>query len=390
MATIGVLTTSYPHSGDAIAGVFVRGMTRALVARGHRAEVLAPRPAGAARPVCDAGIQTRWVDYAPAPLRRTFYGAGVPDNVRRDPRAWPGLLSFPPAMAHAARARTGPWDAIISHWALPNGAVAGAVRGSRPHLMVLHSADVHLLRRLPGRARILRQLARGSTEMLFASDALRRDALSWLGPVARADLARRCHACAMGIDPPERTASRAALRTKWDLTGPTLLTLGRLVTIKGVRHAIDAARALDVELLVVGDGPERARLERRAEGARVRFLGARTGVEKAELMRAADVFLAPSRELSSGRTEGTPTAVLEAAAAGLAIVASPTGGLTEVFENGASARLVSPLALTTAVRSLLEDPGATKKMVRRARRVGLSYRWDALAPRIEELLFRAC
>ncbi|MFK7989229.1 MAG: glycosyltransferase family 4 protein [Sandaracinaceae bacterium] len=389
MATIGVLTTSYPHSGDPIAGVFVRGMTRALVSRGHRAEVLAPRPSGDTQPVDDAGIQTRWIDYAPSRLRRTFYGAGVPDNVRRDPRAWPGLLSFPPAMAHTAHARSRGWDAVISHWALPNGAVAGAVRASMPHLMVLHSADVHLLRRLPGRALLLRQLARGATEMLFASDALRRDALSWLKPVARADLSRRCHACAMGIDPPEPTASRSALRKKWNLTGPTLLTVGRLVPIKGVRHAIDAARTLGVELLVVGDGPERAELERRASGARVRFLGARTGQDKAELLAAADVFLAPSRELSSGRTEGTPTAVLEAAAAGLPIVASPTGGLTEVFEDGASACLVSPLAIATSVRTLLEDPKATRKMIRRSRRVGLAYRWEALAPRIEQLLFGA-
>ena len=81
----------------------------------------------------------------------------------------------------------------------------------------------------------------------------------------------------------------------------------------GVDRAIDAARALGVALHVAGDGPARAALEARARGADVRFHGVRTGVEKAELLRAADVFVAPSRSMPDGRTEGTPVALLEAA-----------------------------------------------------------------------------
>ena len=381
-----MLTTSYPRHADDAAGAFVRGMARALVARGHTVEVLAPA-ARVGSPPRDEGIDVRWVSYAPRALRRTFYGAGAPDNVR-DPRAWPGLVSFPLGLALEARRRVRGWDAIVSHWALPCALVAGLVRGARPHLAVLHSADVHLLRRLPLSARWIERVGDSADALLFASGALRDEALAALPPLPRARLAGRAHASAMGVPDPPEVRPRRALRKERGLSRFTVLSLGRLVPIKGVAHLLEATRDLDADVLIAGDGPLRGELER-AAGERARFLGAVGPLEKAELMRAADAIVLPSIELPSGRSEGTPTTALEAARAGLPVVASRTGGLPEVFEHERSALLVPPgdaSALRDALARLAADRNLRRRLARNGKRVGERYAWPALAPRIEALL----
>ena len=392
MSTIGVLTTSYPRHREDVAGIFVRGMARALAQRGHAIEVLAPAPREPSVPPSEPGIEVRYVDYAPPALRATFYGAGVPDNVRHDPLAWPGLVSFPVALHALARQRAPRWDALISHWALPCALVAGRVRAGRPHLAVLHSADVHLVRRLPLRAAWASAIAASATELLFASAELRRELLSWMPPLVSARMSGHAHASAMGIDPIEELGPRRALRDALGLDRFTLLSIGRLVPIKGLEHVVDAiAGDPSLELVVLGEGPSRDALAERARArdARVRFLGVDTGRHKASLLRAADAFVMPSVRLDSGRSEGTPTAALEAAQAGLPIVASAVGGLRELVEHERSGLLVPPgdvAALRAALLRLQVDGTLRRRLARGAKREGARYLWKELAPRLESLL----
>ncbi len=392
-ARIGLLTTSYPrHEGD-IAGLFVRGFARALASRGHRVEVLAPEPRDDARPLADDGVDVRWVRYArPRSMARTFYGAGVPDNVRRDPRAWPGLVSYPLLLERAAREHGARWDALVSHWALPCAIVAGRVRGERPHLAVLHSADVHAMRWLPFRSRWASAVGASATQLLFSTAALRTELLGWVPPVPRAELASRSHVSAMGIDDGGRPRRRDARRST-GAAGFIVLSLGRLVPIKGISVALEAiARIPSAELWVAGDGPERARLEAHARqlGLRARFLGTVTGASKSELLAAADAFVLPSLRERGGRTEGAPTALLEAAAAGLPIVASAVGGIAELFEHERNALLVPPgdaVALRDSIARLESDRALRRRLARAAQTLGRRYLWSELAPRIESLLF---
>lgn len=380
MAVVGVLTTSYPSREGDSAGLFVRGFANALAKRGHRIEVLAPEPQ-AGEPLDDPGIEVRWVRYAPRALARTFYGAGVIDNVRRDPRAWPGLATFPIALARAAADRVGSWDAIASHWALPSALVAGRVREDRPHLAVLHSADVHVMRRLPLRERWARAVGRGATQLLFSNGALREELLSWLSPIARADVGCRAHVSPMGIDPIARRPRREARRAL-GAQGFIVLSIGRLVPIKGLDVACEAVD--DDHLWIAGDGPLRATLTRRA-----RLFGPVQGDQKRDLLCAADVFVLPSLVEPDGRTEGMPTAVLEAAEAGLPIVASAVGGIPEIFTHERDALLVPPgdaRALRDAIVRLRDDAALRRRLGRAARALGRRYLWSELAPRLEDML----
>ncbi len=391
---IGLLTTSFPRADGDVAGAFVLGFARALAARGHTIDVLAPEPAtGVAAPRWD-GVDVTWVPYLrPRALERTFYGAGVPDNLRRDPTAWLGLAPFSAALALAARRRAHAWDAVVSHWALPSALAASLTGRALPHLAVLHSADVHAIARLPFGGRLAAAVARGASALLFVSPAHRDAFLARLPAPARLDALGRSHVSPMGIElVPSDAAGRRAARAGLGLDRFTVLSLGRLVPIKGIADAIDALRGRDdVELVVAGDGPERARLESHARARRVRarFTGVVDGDRKQALFAGADAFVVPSHVLGSGRSEGVPTSLLEALAAGLPVVASAVGGIPSVVDDERSALLVPPSrpdALAHALDRLRSDAPLRKKLGRAGRTVGQRYAWPILAPRIEALL----
>ncbi|HJL24482.1 MAG TPA: glycosyltransferase family 4 protein [Polyangiaceae bacterium LLY-WYZ-15_(1-7)] len=367
---VGLLTTGYPRWEGDVAGSFVAGFAEALRARGHAVEVFAAAP-----PEPAASLDARWVRYRRrARDQRTFYGAGAPDNLRRDVQAWPGLIRYPLALRRAVR-HAGRFDALVAHFGLPCGLVA-AILPARRHLTVWHSADVHLARRLPAplRARLL-----GKGMHWFVRESHRR---ALAGEAASRHLVHP-----MGATPPP-AADREASRTVLGCEGPTVLFLGRLVPVKGVDVLLDALAGSRVQLLVAGEGPERAALERRARelGVRARFLGAVQGARKGQAFAAADVLALPSRRLPSGRTEGAPVVLAEAWLAGLPVVAS---GVLEGVEDGVDALRVAPedpRALRDALARLLADPALRQRLREAGRARGEELRWTRLGPRIEALL----
>lgn len=389
---IGLLTTSFPRFEGDIPGAFVLGFARSLANLGHSLEVLCPEPAYEHAAPDFAGIDVRWVSYLrPRSLQQTFYGAGVLDNLKQSPATALGLVPFSLRLAQRARQRAQTWDAIVSHWALPCALVAGQIRRRIPHLAVMHSADVALLERLPGSKQLARNIARGATAMLFSSLDLRRRFAALLDPLERAEHAASMHVCAMGIGPPKSAEEpRCALRKRLGLSRFTVLSLGRLIPIKGLRNLLDAMGSLpDIELVIAGNGPERAALEARARGARVRFVGEVRGAEKAAWFSAADAFVLPSIKLRSGRTEGMPTTLLEAMHYGLPVVASAVGGIPDVLENDWNGLLIAPenrLAIVRALSQLSQSPTLCARLSVAARDTAKQYDWDTLGPHFFELL----
>jgi glycosyltransferase involved in cell wall biosynthesis len=175
----------------------------------------------------------------------------------------------------------------------------------------------------------------------------------------------------MGVDPsPARARDRAR----------SVLFLGRLVPIKGVRVLLDAMSLLDhpARLVVAGDGPERASLEAAARARRLdaEFIGFVDAERRAALLAGAGVVVVPSIDLPGGRTEGTPVVALEALAAGAPLVASDVGGLAETV--GGAAVLVppgDPGALAGALARVLSRPGAAPVASR-------AFTWSEIGPRL--------
>jgi glycosyltransferase involved in cell wall biosynthesis len=137
---------------------------------------------------------------------------------------------------------------------------------------------------------------------------------------------------------------------------PYALVVSRLAAEKGVDVAIDASRLAGMPLVVAGEGPERATLEARAAGARVRFTGRLDDGELARLRAGAAIALVPSR---AAETFGLAAA--EAMAAGVPVAASRAGALPELVEEPGLAVPGDAHSLAAAMARVLRDPGAGER-----------------------------
>jgi len=182
-----------------------------------------------------------------------------------------------------------------------------------------------------------------------------------------------------GIDPADFAGEVKADQVKASLGLPphsrVVGTIGRMTPQKGqallLEAIADLRKRMDPTLLLVGDGPLRPSLERRAQelgiGDRVFFVGLRRDIYP--LLRIMEVFALPSL------WEGMGTAVIEAMAAGKAVVASDLAPLREIIPTSDLGILVRPndeKSLREGIGQLLEDRGLSEEMGKRSREYALS------------------
>lgn len=148
--------------------------------------------------------------------------------------------------------------------------------------------------------------------------------------------------------------------------------VGRFSPEKALHHLIESValvreQGVPVHLLLIGDGPERARLEHdvhsRGIAAHVSFLGVRRDLQP--LYAAMDVFALPSLY------EAAPVALLEAMACGRAVIATDSGGAREMVEHERSGLLVAPAqpaALAAALLRLVTDTDLRQRLAATAAR----------------------
>lgn len=137
--------------------------------------------------------------------------------------------------------------------------------------------------------------------------------------------------------------------------------------------ALLATRYHDLRVVLIGDGPERGRIEQLARdldiGERVEFLGARTSGDVAEELQRAAVFVLASVEDRTGRMEGIPVALMEAMASGVPVVSTRLSGIPELLA-GRAGLLVDPgdpVALAGAIARVFDDEGVRRALARRGR-----------------------
>lgn len=161
--------------------------------------------------------------------------------------------------------------------------------------------------------------------------------------------------------------------------------------VKRVADAVLAfariARSMPARLVLIGDGPDRGKVQQTAEAEGVRdrvvFLGKQESV--AEILSCADLFLLPSESEAFGLV------ALEAMACGVPVVASRVGGIPELVEDGVSGRLVEigdTAAMAEAALALMSDPGRWQEVSTAARAAAERYGTDDIVGRYESFYER--
>jgi glycosyltransferase involved in cell wall biosynthesis len=257
-----------------------------------------------------------------------------------------------------------PFQLIFAHFGLLGIRMLPAARALGCPLVVhFHGCDVTNWCRHANYLKNLRVLFERGNAFVAPSEYI-REKLSTLGcPM------EKCHVIHLPIPLegplPDKPGELRPIR---------FLHVGRLVEKKGILHTLQAFKAavsddLPLELVVAGDGPQRAEAERLSQELnvddKVRFLGSvRYDRVRAE-MQAADVLVLHSVTASDGDTEGLPIVIGEAMAMGLPVISTHHAGIPEIIRDGATGFLVSErdeAAQTRAMLLLARDPALRSQM----------------------------
>jgi len=211
---------------------------------------------------------------------------------------------------------------------------------------------------------------------------------------------------APGIDinhfKPERNQSKVnALRSELKIGyEPLILSVGRLVHRKGQDKLITAmpkilAKRPDAKLLLIGQGPRKAKLDSLVAkyriGDSVIFLGSIAYVDLPKYLNAADLFVMPSRSRLMGlEVEGLGIVYLEASACALPVIAGSSGGAPDALIDGRTGYVVDGMdidQIANRVLSLIDNPKLAKEMGEAGRAwVESNWSWNIWSNAFNELL----
>ena len=348
-------TTLYPSQVRPQHGIFVETRLRKLVESGAvTASVTAPCPW--------FPLSSRWFGqyslFARQPRAEIRYGLRV-DHPRYLQLPKISMSVAPLAIFTALlpvlrrQLREGrDFDLIDAHYFYPDG-VAAVLLGralGRPVVVTARGSDLNIIAAYAAPRRWICWSARRADGLVAVSSGLKRRLVA-LGIVEE-----RVHVLRNGVDlaffrPGDRDVARRAL----GLTRPTLLAVGNLVGLKRHRMMVEALVGLPgVDLVIVGEGPERTAIEKLARerqvADRVRLLGHLPQERLPDVYSAADLLLLVSTH------EGWPNVLLESMACGTPVIVPDIDGIADIVGAPEAGRIVqepTPDPLATAARDLL-------------------------------------
>ena len=353
-----------------------------LRAAGHAAEVFAPAYRGGGNAEF-RGIPIHRFRYAPARWEDLTHDEAAPDRTRRS--LWYKLLAVVYVIAGAVAvwfvSRRGRYDVVQVHWPIPHavfGWVARVACGARI-VTTWYGVELRLVKgSMPWLLPFLRRALRRSDQVVAISNYTAAEIRS-VAPVP------------VRVIPYTTDFPAHAERRLGAVAGPfSILFVGRLVERKGVPHLIDALgqlpRGVAAVLTVIGDGPERSRLEAQAAAAgladRVRFAGRVSDAELSAAYAAANVVVLPAIADARSDTEGLGVVLLEAMTYGVPVIGSAIGGIPDIIIDGETGVLVpagDTAALAAAITRLARDTGLAARLGAAGKRhVAARFSWKAV------------
>ncbi|WP_082104672.1 glycosyltransferase [Demequina soli] len=383
-----VLTSTLPaREGDGTPA-FVADLAREL-GREFEVRILTPAvPGGAPRERLGENVEAIRYRYFPSRWEDLADGAML-ENVRARRSRMLQVPFLMGSMAVALRRELREFrpDAIHAHWIIPQGIVARTFAGAVPTVVTTLGGDLYALDGSLARAQKSR-VVRAASAITVMNEDMRARVVGLGGDPSTT------HVIPMGarftaLSRDDRQVSKPAT---W--RHPVhLLAVGRLVEKKGFDVLLEALRRsrARIDLTIVGDGPERARLEGLAEGLPVTFRGQLRREELDDELAHAGIAVFPSRRASTGDQDGLPVAMLEAMGAGCAVVASDLPGLNEAIEPGHSGVLVpegDADALARTLEVLAEDQELRAALGAAARERARAYSVEAVGEGYRDLFHR--
>lgn len=346
-----MLNYEYPPLGGG-GGVATQTLIEGLAAKGVTVTLVTSSPT------------TQYVEERPS-AKLTIIRLPVQGRHAKPVASFSSLISYIQAtIAWAGKQKNPPYTLVHSQFAVPTG-VAGQHISSIwniPHIVTVHGFDIHDPTRLISADRfppvhwvVQRVLSSAQAITTQSRDIANRTRQGY-------KLTRDLSIIPLGIP---KVAIPTGPKPERMPNGFVLVGVGRLVPRKGFDVSIRALSLLpeQVQLVLIGDGPELERLKTLAEElgvtSRVHFFGPAFDQEKWKILAHAQAYVLPSLH------EGFSLSTVEAMMMGLPVIASNVGGQTDYLQAGRHALLVppsNPEALANATLQLLSNPGLCAQM----------------------------
>lgn len=334
------------------------------LAKDFRITIFAPRVQGSPAISSRGEVIVQRFAYLPQRWESLAEDAIVPQLGRR-PILWfqAGVLSCAMLYAAILEVRANSPDLIHAHWILPSGLVALLLNvfTRTPYIVTSQGADAFRLEVAPLRWLKRRIVSRAARFVGVSADITHRfDGVLAELETQPSGIDFEFWEQAVGVRAPEHA---------------TVVFVGRLAGKKGVDVAVRAIVEVEAATLrIVGDGPERRRLEELADTLGVRervvFVGQKSRDQIAVEFRTATCVVIPSVTAPDGDRDGTPNVLGEAVAAGVPVIASRIAGLEELVSNGATGLLHEPGhvgQLRDCLGEIIADPQLAKRLADEAK-----------------------
>ena len=348
-----VLAHVFPRTLDDSMGAFLLHLVDGLADCNTSTDVVSPHASGLADNETLGASCVHRFHYAPARWERLAYAGTMHEFVARGIVNKLLFLAFNLAFLFKTLAvvRSARPQIIHAHWWLPGG-LAGALASvltRTPLVITTHGTDVEMLRRTRWAKPLARFTFSRARAITCGSTYLREQLLE-----LRVTDPAKVSVIPMPVNSQFTTNNLQLPITNYQ---SQILTVARLTKQKSIDSLIDALKHVpNARLAIIGDGPERAALEKQTLDAnlqdRVEFLGALPQSELPNHYAGCGVFVLPSIR------EGMGLVLAEALLCGVPVIAANSGGVTDIVKDGETGLLFperDALALADAIEKLLND-----------------------------------
>ncbi len=399
-----LIAHGFPRSPDDMAGSFLLTLARGQQALGHAVGAVVPHAPGLPLEDRIDGVRVWRYRYGTDDQETLAYAGTMHEQALR---SWPArwrLLQFIRASRGAVARITANWrpHVLHVHWWVPGGLAVWPppMLGPAfpPVVLTSHGTDLFLLDRFPLARLAARPIFHAASQVTVISTPLVRRVQELGVPDQKVSV------IPMPVDAarftPEEHGGGGGGGGEDSVM--QLLFVGRLIERKGAAYAIEALAHLanqgrQARLTVVGDGPLGGQLEKLASARGVTelvdFRGRLPAARVAEAFAGADVFLMPAVTDWKGEQEGFGLVVIEAMLSGLPVVASRSGGIPDIIQDGETGLLAperDAAALARAICRLQDDPALGARLAQAAaRRVEAVFSPEAIARGFDGVYQRA-
>jgi len=228
-------------------------------------------------------------------------------------------------------------DIMHSHWAIPSGFISSLNTEKIPRVITIHGSDIKIYNRKNLYGSLVKRAMKRADKIIAVSNDLKNVAVSqgW-------DSQKIC-VIPNGVDTNIfKPANKETIRKQLGISSNFLVTfVGTLAKVKRVDILIqickEISKTYDIDLLIVGDGPERGMLEEYARDigmTNITFQGSVDHNQVPKYLAASDVVTLTSE------SEGLPTILVEAMSCGVPVITTDVGGVADIVQNDVNGFIV--------------------------------------------------